>query len=161
MPRFHPGCWAWEGWDPVLRIWDNPVPAISETANFISDPVAGSAWIPLDRILPSLSGAETVTGHWRDRKMPILSWALRVQLDYSWNCLGCFEVVKGWVCHWLATCRAEFCIPNAVCGGWFQPSKEKQTSLGQARVPSLLLLWTLTCCMLLAAQTCFQLSCSS
>lgn len=58
MPRFHPGCWAWEGWDPVLRIWDNPVPAISETANFISDPVAGSAWIPLDRILPSLSGAE-------------------------------------------------------------------------------------------------------
>lgn len=23
------------------------------------------------------------------------SWSLRVQLDYSWNCLGCFEVVEG------------------------------------------------------------------
>lgn len=66
------------------------------------------------------------------------------------------------MCHWLATGRPEFCIQNALCGGWFHSSKENQAALGQARVPSLLCPWTLGHrCTLLAAQTRSHLCCCS
>lgn len=56
IPRFHPGCSAWVGWNPLLSIWDNPISAILETAAEVPIlyllphwPVVGSGWIPLDK----------------------------------------------------------------------------------------------------------------
>lgn len=116
IPRFHPGYSAWVAWNPLLSIWDNPVSAISETAAEV--PI--SYLLPhrqqvdqvgslLDKQLcqPSLpavrspasreqrwSLAQAIKGTGKCR-LQCWSWSLRVPLDYSWNCLGCFEVVEG------------------------------------------------------------------
>lgn len=139
-PRFHPGCSAWVGWTP-LGIWDSfccfklllrcqfhscchPDLGLGQV---------GSLWTKISAQPPSseqssLSGAEmaTCSGHSRDRKIPLwmLELGLGVLLDYSWNCLSCFELVEGLG----VPCAGESSASKMqfVVGGFNHPKKTRQ-----------------------------------